>query len=101
MRGRRAAFLPIRSAERFAQLYTQVAGRAGRAGKQGEVVLQAHHPDILLVANVARERLRAFAETGAGLSQLHDAAAAVGTSHGDCACGDHNNQHAPLFLQTA
>ncbi|MHA6497909.1 helicase-related protein, partial [Escherichia coli] len=33
----------FRSAERFAQLYTQVAGRAGRAGKQGEVVLQTHH----------------------------------------------------------
>lgn len=30
----------FRSAERFAQLYTQVSGRAGRAGKQGEVVLQ-------------------------------------------------------------
>ncbi len=34
----------FRSAERFAQLYTQVAGRAGRAGKQGEA-LQTHHPD--------------------------------------------------------
>ncbi|VEA43855.1 primosomal protein replication factor [Salmonella enterica subsp. enterica] len=30
----------FRSAERFAQLYTQVSGRAGRAGKQGEVVLK-------------------------------------------------------------
>ncbi|MFH3721840.1 helicase-related protein, partial [Acinetobacter baumannii] len=29
----------FRSAERFAQLYTQVSGRAGRAGKQGEVIL--------------------------------------------------------------
>ena len=37
----------FRSAERFAQLYTQVAGRAGRAGKQGEVVLQTHHRNIL------------------------------------------------------
>jgi len=35
----------FRAAERFAQLYTQVAGRAGRAGKQGEVVLQTHHPE--------------------------------------------------------
>jgi primosomal protein N' (replication factor Y) len=36
----------FRSAERFAQLYTQVSGRAGRAGKQGEVVLQTHHRNI-------------------------------------------------------
>ncbi len=35
------------------QLYTQVAGRAGRAGKQGEVVLQTHHPEHPLLQNVA------------------------------------------------
>ncbi|WP_272869533.1 helicase-related protein, partial [Glaesserella parasuis] len=34
-----------RAEERLAQLYVQVSGRAGRAEKQGEVVLQTHYPD--------------------------------------------------------
>ncbi|MEP5568244.1 MAG: primosomal protein N' [Halioglobus sp.] len=35
----------FRGEERSAQLITQVAGRAGRAGTQGRVLLQTHHPD--------------------------------------------------------
>lgn len=35
----------FRSAEHFGQLFTQVAGRAGRASKPGEVYLQTHHPE--------------------------------------------------------
>lgn len=35
----------FRGEERMAQLLTQVAGRAGRAGLPGEVVLQTHYPD--------------------------------------------------------
>lgn len=35
----------FRASERLAQLYIQVAGRAGRASKPGEVVLQTHQPD--------------------------------------------------------
>ena len=31
-----------RASERLAQLFTQVAGRAGRAEKKGQVVLQTH-----------------------------------------------------------
>jgi primosomal protein N' (replication factor Y) len=37
----------FRSAERFAQLYTQVSGRAGRAGKQGEVICKPTTRNIL------------------------------------------------------
>ena len=35
----------FRGEERMAQLLTQVAGRAGRAGNTGRVVLQTHYPD--------------------------------------------------------
>ncbi|MGB1108879.1 MAG: primosomal protein N', partial [Gammaproteobacteria bacterium] len=37
--------LDFRSAERMAQLVVQVAGRAGRGEKPGEVVIQTCHPD--------------------------------------------------------
>ncbi len=35
----------FRGEERSAQLLTQVAGRAGREGVRGRVILQSHHPD--------------------------------------------------------
>jgi len=35
----------FRASEKFGQLLTQVAGRAGRAEKPGTVLLQTHHPD--------------------------------------------------------
>ncbi|MDI3262822.1 MAG: primosomal protein N' [Fulvimonas sp.] len=35
----------FRAGERLAQLIVQVAGRAGRAAKPGQVLLQTHHPD--------------------------------------------------------
>ncbi|MGF1724548.1 primosomal protein N' [Photobacterium nomapromontoriensis] len=39
----------FRAPERLAQLFIQVAGRAGRASKPGEVVLQTHHPEHALL----------------------------------------------------
>lgn len=39
----------FRASERLAQLFTQVAGRAGRAEKKGQVLLQTHHPEHSLL----------------------------------------------------
>ncbi|KLV07475.1 primosomal protein N' [Photobacterium aquae] len=39
----------FRASERLAQLFIQVAGRAGRASKPGEVLLQTHHPEHSLL----------------------------------------------------
>lgn len=52
----------FRAAERFAQLYTQVSGRAGRAGKKGEVVLQTHHPDHPLLQILLEKGYDSFAK---------------------------------------
>ena len=41
-----------RASERLAQLFTQVSGRAGRAEKKGQVVLQTHHPEHSLLQDL-------------------------------------------------
>ena len=53
----------FRATERLAQLYTQVAGRAGRASKPGLVVLQSHHPDHLLLQDLVHNGYHHFART--------------------------------------
>ena len=54
--------LDFRAEERLAQLYVQVAGRSGRAEKQGEVVLQTHYPDHPLLTTLLEKGYQAFAE---------------------------------------
>ena len=54
--------LDFRAEERLAQLYIQVAGRSGRAEKQGEVVLQTHYPDHPLLTTLLEKGYQAFAE---------------------------------------
>ena len=51
----------FRAGERMAQLIIQVAGRAGRADKPGEVVIQTHHPDHPLLQQLVEEGYPAFA----------------------------------------
>ncbi|MFZ5588112.1 MAG: primosomal protein N' [Pseudomonadota bacterium] len=53
----------FRAAERMAQLIVQVAGRAGRAGKPGEVLIQTHHPDHPLLRTLITQGYGAFAAT--------------------------------------
>ena len=52
----------FRAAERLAQLIVQVAGRAGRAERPGEVVIQTHHPDHPLLQQLVLQGYGAFAE---------------------------------------
>ena len=51
----------FRGAERMAQLIVQVAGRAGRGEKPGEVIIQTHHPDHPLLLTLLEGGYRAFA----------------------------------------
>jgi primosomal protein N' (replication factor Y) (superfamily II helicase) len=52
----------FRAHEKLAQLLIQVAGRAGRAHRAGEVLLQTHHPDHPLLATLIDGGYHAFAE---------------------------------------
>lgn len=60
----------FRAEERLAQLYLQVAGRAGRAEKQGEVLLQTHYPDHPLLKTLLNEGYQAFAIEALKIRQL-------------------------------
>ncbi len=61
----------FRAPERLAQLVLQVAGRAGRADKPGEVLIQTHHPDNRLLQQLVGQDYLAFAE--AALAERRDA----------------------------
>lgn len=53
----------FRASEKLAQQLIQVAGRAGRARKPGEVWLQTHHPDHPLLNTLINGGYHAFAES--------------------------------------
>ena len=74
-----------------------MAGRAGRAGKQGEVVLQTHHPEHPLLQTLLHKGYDAFAEQA--LAERQTLQLPPWTSHVIIRAEDHNNQQAPLFLQ--
>ena len=52
----------FRAAEHLAQLIIQVSGRAGRADKPGEVLIQTHHPDHPLLQTLLHQGYEKFAE---------------------------------------
>ncbi len=52
----------FRASEKLAQLLIQVAGRAGRADKPGEVLLQTHHPEHPLLLTLIQRGYRGFAD---------------------------------------
>ncbi|QLB13785.1 replication restart DNA helicase PriA [Bisgaardia hudsonensis] len=59
--------LDFRAEERLAQLYIQVAGRAGREEKQGKVILQTHYPEHPLLVSLLSQGYKYFAEQALGL----------------------------------
>ena len=50
----------FRAYERVFQMLSQVAGRAGRKGRQGYVILQTKQPDVPVIGQVVRNDYRAF-----------------------------------------
>ncbi len=52
----------FRADERTFQLLTQVAGRSGRAAKQGEVLIQTENPSHFVLQQVLRNDYKAFYE---------------------------------------
>jgi len=52
----------FRAGERMAQTIVQVAGRAGRGDRPGEVLIQTHHPDHPLLQALIRHGYHRFAE---------------------------------------
>jgi primosomal protein N' (replication factor Y) len=87
----------FRAAERFAQLYTQVSGRAGRAGKRGEVVLQTHHPEHPLLQVLLEKGYDAFAQQA--MEERQQVLLPPFVSHIMLRSEDQDNQQAPAFLQ--
>ena len=53
----------FRAAEHLAQLIIQVSGRAGRAEKPGEVMIQTHHPEHPLLQTLLHQGYEKFAES--------------------------------------
>ena len=89
----------FRAGERLAQLLIQVAGRAGRADKRGEVLLQTHHPEHPLLQTLIHGGYRAFAE---GELAQREAAGFPPFSHLALLRAEAQHADAPMqFLQAA
>jgi primosomal protein N' (replication factor Y) (superfamily II helicase) len=60
----------FRASEKLAQLLIQVSGRAGRAERPGEVLLQTHHPEHPLLQTLIQRGYRGFAEDELALREV-------------------------------
>nr|VFK55218.1 MAG: replication restart DNA helicase PriA [Candidatus Kentron sp. TUN] len=61
----------FRAGERMAQTIIQVAGRAGRGDRPGQVLIQTHHPDHPLLQALIQNGYHHFAQTA--LAERHEA----------------------------
>ncbi len=89
----------FRAGERLAQLLIQVAGRAGRAERDGHVIVQTHHPAHPLLATLLAGGYSAFAE-----GALAERAAARLPPFAHLAllrAESKHAEHAPAFLHAA
>jgi len=89
----------FRASERMAQLIIQVAGRAGRADKPGEVLIQTHHPDHPLLRQLVEQGYPAFAE--AALRERQDTMLPPYASMALLRAEATNAGHPREFLETA
>ncbi|HEB81713.1 MAG TPA: primosomal protein N' [Gammaproteobacteria bacterium] len=87
----------FRAAEHLAQLITQVSGRAGRAEKPGEVLIQTHHPEHPLLQLLLHEGYEAFAR--AALEERKTAGLPPARHLALLRCESVDTQAAQAFLQ--
>ena len=89
----------FRGPEHMAQLIVQVAGRAGRAEKPGEVFIQTHHPQHPLLQTLLHQGYEGFAEAALAERQqaLFPPYAHMAILRAEAA----QRQHAMTFLQQA
>ena len=88
----------VRATEKLAQLLTQVAGRAGRENRQGEMWLQTHHPDHPLLQDLLNNGYDHFARYALAERKAADAPPYV---HQTVFRAEANNmEHAERFLST-
>ncbi len=62
--------IDFHATEKLAQLIVQVSGRAGRAEKQGKVIMQTRRPDHPLLTTLINEGYHCFAKTALAERQL-------------------------------
>ena len=89
----------FRAAEHLAQLITQVSGRAGRADKPGEVLIQTHHPEHPLLQNLLHQGYQAYAQEA--LQERRDASLPPASHLVLLRCESVDAQAAQNFLQQA
>ena len=87
----------FRAAERLAQTIVQVAGRAGRADRPGEVLIQSQFPDHPLLQSLLEQGYEGFAPTALANAQ---ARTGLRSRAGATACGGHGCRRPLHFLAT-